>query len=320
MKFLYTAILLLAISPCFAQKQNVYYLKNDGRYVDLRDSADYIRVVREPDSASVLYNVFEFYKKGEKKLIGKSSSIDPPVFEGQCITYYENGRRKDAATYKKGRVAGTEYDFYPNGRIYLEKEYPDNNSLYNDVDNNFIIKSELDSLGTVLIENGNGYYKGYDDKFAYVNEEGPIKNGKRDSTWKGIFKEYNAGFTESYANGVLISGTATAKNGEVTIYTKSRGTAPEFKGGVDAFYKYLGKHIHYPDYELNRNIQGKVFICFVVEKDGKISNIKVLKSVTPNIDAEAVRVIKNSPLWVPGTLFGKPVRVYYSEPISFSIN
>ncbi|WP_259071585.1 TonB family protein [Mucilaginibacter sp. X4EP1] len=320
MKFLYTLIFLLALSQCLAQKQNVYYLKNDGRYVDVRDSADYIRVVREPDSASTLYNVFEFYKKGEKKLIGKSSAIDPPVFEGQFVTYYKSGRKRTLATYKGGRVVGAEYDFYPNGRIYLEKQYPDNGNLYNDFDNNLIIKSAFDSLGTALVKDGNGYYKGYDDKFAYVEEEGPIKDGKRDSLWNGVFKEYDTKFTETYATGVLISGTATGKDGKITSYAGKRGVPPSFKGGLDAFYKYLGGHIHYPEDELNRNIQGKVFISFVVEKDGKVSNIKVLKSVTPNIDAEAIRVIKNSPLWVPATLFGKPVRVYYSIPISFSLN
>jgi len=320
MKLLYTLILLLALSQCFAQKQNVYYLKNDGRYVDIRDSADYIRIVREPDSASTLYNVFEFYKKGEKKLIGKSSSIDPLVLEGQCVTYYKSGRRRASATYKNGRVVGTEYEFYPNGNIYLEKEYPDNGNLYNDIDNNFIVKSLLDSLGAVLVKDGNGYYKGYDDKFTYVEEEGPIKDGKRDGLWKGIFKEYNTGFTETYANGVLVSGSSTGKDGKIANYTGARGVPPSFKGGLDAFYKYLGGHIHYPEDELNRNIQGKVLIGFVVEKDGKVSNIKVLKSVTPNIDAEAVRVIRNSTAWVPATLFGVPVRVYYDVPINFALN
>ncbi len=68
-------------------------------YVQQRDSADYIRVVSEPDSGSTLYNVFEFYPNGVKKLTGKSSTIDPQKYEGACIRYYKAVRSK--ALYQK---------------------------------------------------------------------------------------------------------------------------------------------------------------------------------------------------------------------------
>ena len=109
MKLLSTIIALLVASLCFAQRQNVYYLKNNGKYVDNRDSADYFRVVREPDSASVLYNVFEFYKDTKKKLIGKSTTIDPPKFEGQCVRFYKSGAKQSITNYKNGLAVGDKY-------------------------------------------------------------------------------------------------------------------------------------------------------------------------------------------------------------------
>src|ERR1700754_2788904 len=115
MKFFYTLALIFTATLCFAQRQNVYFLKNNGQYVDVRDSANYIRIVREPDSASVLYNGSEFYLNGKQKLIGKSTTINPPTYDGQCAVYYANGKIKSLINYKKGAKAGKDFEFYPNG-------------------------------------------------------------------------------------------------------------------------------------------------------------------------------------------------------------
>lgn len=323
MKPLFTLFILLITSCAFAQRQNVYFLKNDGKYVDSQDSADYIRIVREPDSASVLYNVLEFYKSGKRKLIGKSSTIDPPRFEGQCVGYFGNGKRKSSTFYKDGVETGTAFEFYPNGRTYQITMYPDDtdeNNRYDVFKDNYLITANYDSLGNVQVENGNGYYKAYDIEFKYIYEEGAIKNGKKDGVWTGKLKSRGLTFNERYENGTLISGIGTFDDGSVINYTKSRGIAPQFKGGINAFYAYLSKYINYPDFERANNIQGKVIVCFVVEKDGKISEAKVTQSVSERIDAEALRVVKKTPPWIPGTSFGKPVRVKYNVPVSFSLS
>src|SRR6201996_6216821 len=112
MKFSLIALFILAFVPAFAQKQNVYFLKNNGTYVNDRDSADYIRIVREPDSASTLYNVLEFYPNGKKKLIGKSSRIDPPNYQGTCMTFDKNGRKKEIQNFKNNLPAGMQYEYF----------------------------------------------------------------------------------------------------------------------------------------------------------------------------------------------------------------
>lgn len=94
---------------------------------------------------------------------------------------------------------------------------------------------------------------------------------------------------------------------------------PEFPGGVAAFGKFLGTHVRYPKDAREKGIQGRVIVTFVVEKDGKLSDIKVVRSVSPDIDAEALRVLALSPKWKPGTQKGKAVRVQYSVPISFTL-
>lgn len=319
MKLPFTFALLLITSLCFAQRQNVYFLKYSGKYVDVRDSADYIRIVREPDSGSVYYNIFEFYPKGNKKLIGKSVTIDPPQFVDQCVSYYANGLRQNVSNYKNGKKTGDETCFYPNGKVFQQIHYPESNGRPNEDGEDYLITANLDSLGKAQVTDGNGYYKGYDNKFQYVNEEGNVKNGKRDGQWKGEEKDFHIKFTETYDNGKLVSGNSTTDNGKSATYQQSRQVLPQFKGGVEAFGRYLSNNIVYPDFARTRDIQGKVILTFVVEKDGKLTDIKVSKSVATSLDEEAVSVLKRSPKWVPGTRFGFPVRVQYSVPIDFSL-
>ncbi len=96
--------------------------------------------------------------------------------------------------------------------------------------------------------------------------------------------------------------------------------APEFPGGMAQLYQYLGDEIKYPLEAQDYNIQGKVYVQFVVEKDGSISDVNVIKSVHYLLDKEAVRVISSMPPWKPGTQRGKEVRVRYTIPINFTIN
>ena len=76
---------------------------------------------------------------------------------------------------------------------------------------------------------------------------------------------------------------------------------PEYPGGEEALYKFISKNIVYPKSAREKGIQGTVLVEFVVEKDGKLSNIKVIRSADPALDAEAVRVISKMPKWKPGT-------------------
>lgn len=94
---------------------------------------------------------------------------------------------------------------------------------------------------------------------------------------------------------------------------------PEFAGGIEKFYKYLQNNIHYPAIAKENNVQGKVFVSFVVERDGTLTDVKVARSLGSGCDEEAVRVLRASPKWKPGIQNGRPVRVAYTMPISFAL-
>ncbi|MCT4600602.1 MAG: energy transducer TonB [Marinifilaceae bacterium] len=105
---------------------------------------------------------------------------------------------------------------------------------------------------------------------------------------------------------------------EEQIYVKVQ-KMPSFPGGPKAMYRYLGKNIKYPVIAAENGISGRVFIGFVVEKDGSITNVKVLRPVDPYLDKEAIRVVKAMPKWSPGVQMNKPVRVKYTVPVNFQL-
>jgi antitoxin component YwqK of YwqJK toxin-antitoxin module len=155
-------LILLCSLSVSAQKQNVYYLKDDLTRVNTKDSADYIRVVREPDSGSVFYNVLEYYKNGTHKLIGKSSKIEYDNLQGECLEYYKNGNRKLLATYKDGMIINNAYEYFPNGKLQSIKSYPadiGNTPPGQDDSSNEGIRilACYDSTGKPLVTDGNGY-------------------------------------------------------------------------------------------------------------------------------------------------------------------
>ena len=94
---------------------------------------------------------------------------------------------------------------------------------------------------------------------------------------------------------------------------------PEFPGGMAACLKFLANNIKYPAIAQESNIQGKVIIQFVVNKDGSIVDPVVVRSVDPHLDKEALRVISMMPKWTPGMQRGKPVRVKYTVPVTFRL-
>lgn len=94
---------------------------------------------------------------------------------------------------------------------------------------------------------------------------------------------------------------------------------PTFPGGDAALMKYLAENIKYPVSAQKAKEQGRVVVQFIVEKDGTVTGVKTVRSVTPALDAEAVRVIKAMPKWTPGKQGGQPVRVNYNVPVSFRL-
>ena len=94
---------------------------------------------------------------------------------------------------------------------------------------------------------------------------------------------------------------------------------PEFPGGMKVLLKFLQDNLKYPENAMKNNVQGRVIVQFVVEKDGTPTEFKVLRPVDPDLDAEALRVMKAMPKWKPGMQKGQVVRVKFTVPVSFKL-
>lgn len=94
---------------------------------------------------------------------------------------------------------------------------------------------------------------------------------------------------------------------------------PSFPGGPAQLMKWLAEHVQYPAVAQENGVQGRVIIAFVVERDGSITDVNVVRSVDPSLDKEAARVVRNMPKWIPGKQNGAPVRVKYNVPVTFRL-
>ena len=317
-----TMNLLLGATLLFAQKKNTYFLKNSGQYVSKLDSADFIRVVREPAKGSTLYTVYEFYPKGQEKMEGTSTTIDPINLEGTCISFYINGKRKSVVDYKHNRVVG-ESLYFPNGNLNYTKFYGRADSVDRDknpIPQSIYIKACRDSTDKVLAANGEGYFVGYTADFGKIAEEGKIKNGKPVGEWKGYEPIFKTKILETYGeDGQLKTGLSINSFGQRVSYY-SRMVPPRYIGGMAAFNKFLSKNISYPAAARADHIQGTVMLMFLVGKDGSMKDIKVFRSVNNLVNAEAMRVIKLSDgSWLPGSVYGRAVDYPLTVPISFNL-
>jgi len=147
-------------------------------------------------------------------------------------------------------------------------------------------------------------------------KQNPVKKGKKNTTIKMGTQEIKVteASKDDKAATVTMNVVEDEQNATDDKVFDVVENMPEFNGGMGALMQYLSDNIRYPE---EKDIQGRVIVSFVVDKDGSISNAQVVKSVHPSFDAEALRIINNMPKWIPGTQNGKPVNVKYVVPINF---
>lgn len=118
----------------------------------------------------------------------------------------------------------------------------------------------------------------------------------------------------------IMSSMFNIENHIDTVVISLNEIQPEFPGGADALMEFLARNIKYPVYARENNIQGTVYVTYVVEPDGKVTNVKVIQGIGGGCDEEAIRVVSIMPQWKPGMQLNKPVRVQFTLPIRFILS
>lgn len=333
--FAITFFLLLAV-PAFAQQLNVDfvdYFKMNGQAVKIKDSADYVRAIQKPDSGEVNYKVFEFYADGTRKFRGQVSSINPVlvcvrgpapsinavlVYEGVALSFFKNGRRSELINYENGHRVGQASFYYPNGKLKKVVEYG-KEGMEEEIGGKelkYKVLTFYDSSGVQTVINGSGHAKEFlnDDKTI---EEGNYLNGVREGTWRGSDIARSSSYEETYKNGVFVSGIRTLSDGRIIIYKQLMEQAQP-KDGFEKFYEYISKNLRSPNEARENGIQGKVIVQFVIDDEGTLKKLSVLRSLHPKLDKEVLRVVQNLPPWQPGRLRGFPVESSFILPVDFN--
>jgi len=278
------------------------------------------------------------YSKGKEVGIAKTYYLDGPIKserlynngikEGIWKGYYFDGKVQWEMPYLKGTKNGIETGYYENG----QKEYTETwvNDTITGTRQTFYANGKLKEEVPYVMNKHEGMYKLYDSTAGRLMSTYDYAKGKLNGYVTQYWDNGKLKRKDKYEDDSLMSGECYDSSGKQVPYHKYDveiagdpvltivQVMPKFPGNVS---EYLSNKIHYPEYERKKNITGTVYINFIVEKDGSVSNVRVLKGV-PNglgLDNEAVRVVSGMPKWTPGTQNGRPVRVSYNIPIRFAL-
>jgi len=307
---------MFVFNAAFAQKKDtvVYYLTNSGKPVVNKADADLILMILPPDPGidKKLFIVKGYYLNGRIRLLGSSKTPAMPLnLQGAFLDFYPNGQKRKMQTFDNGDAVGNIVEYYPNGKLYTVKALVKYGQPK--------LMQCNDSTGVVLAENGKGRWKEFNNNFTVAGMEGEVAKGIPQGVWRQKLND-SASIESTFNNGTLTSVNRVYKyKSDSTIYSNADSLA-KFKGGLNALYSYIGKHIRYPAAAREQNTQGRVVIGFVVEKDGYLSNFKVVRGIGNGCEQEVIRVLTASPPWAPASINGKTVRLSYSVPVSFTLS
>lgn len=289
-----------------SENDKIIYL--DSLHLETK-SKDYkfYRIIKDYKLNKESYTVLEYYKSGTLLMEGTSKTKEGNTKEGKHSNYYENGNKKSITNYINGRLNGKNFEWYENGNKKLEGEYIEDEKKRT---SQHKIDQFWDMNGIQKISNGNGFFEDHGEN---ESSKGEIKNGLKDGTWEGSFNKLKYKYKEIYKDSKLISGVSYDDKNNSYNYTEVAIT-PEPKNGIMDFYNFIAKKYRIPN--TPKGIKGKIYISFVVDKEGKIIEPKILKDLGYGTGEEAIRIITDYKGFTPGEERGQKVKYSYSLPIS----
>ena len=311
MKNYYTVIFLLFTLSFFGQDKNDKKIYLDSLNEETNEmNYLYYRIIKDYELDKKIYAIEDYYNSNVLKMKGTCLDREGYVKDGEFNFYYENGKLRLKNIFSNNNVVGLYTQWYENGNVMTEgkhfkhKESKDNTSIINHWDEN--------NIQTVI--SGNGNYKLKTKNFEI---SGLLKEGRREDKWLGFDYAKKISFEEFYNNGDLIKGTSTDSNGKFFPYTEVFvSTLPQ--KGMQHLKDYIAKNAQISN--LNVDVNDKVILQLTINKNGKLKEIKVAKSLGYDIDEVAIEVIKNyKENWIPAKNRGVVAEGKASLPIVFNL-
>lgn len=280
------------LAGCFAQDTTVTWISQNDKPVD-REMAAYLRHSwQEHDS---LWQVRDYFPEGGLQMSGSYFDADLKVKHGSFRFYAENGTMTAEGRYDHNVSEGFWNTWYDNGNLMDQGKYLDD-----------ISEVERDSIWNMLQE---------------IEDLAPFFSRKKlkEGTWEYYHKNGVRSGVEQYESGILTEGRYWNADGSEVASDAHAYRMAEYPGGVMELMHYLSRNIKYPKMAKRKGIEGTVYISFVVDTEGRAKDFDVYESVSPDLDNEGIRVLREMPLWQPGIAQNRVVKVKYNLPIRFRL-
>jgi TonB family protein len=314
MRILLFIFLMISFTRLFAQNDTaiVFYDRN-GKVCEEENASKFALQTKE---GNYYKQLMADMADNKVQSISYFSDSEYKNFNGPYRELYKNGKMRMLGYYSENKKINTWKTWSDDGILTDSLVYVDGFisgiGLTWDKEGNV-----TDSL--IFEKNGNGVGHGYWSN-GKPRENGTYKSGKKDGIWTYFYKTGTKCQEVSYVADSAVSYICFDENGTVQkgdcIYEKEAS----FPGGEKKWIEYLSKKLNaasYPNAYYNGKIYGKIWIQFIVDKDGYITDAKLLQSVDPRLDAIALNIIRESPKWQPAVQYNRLVKAYRIQPITF---
>lgn len=308
MKILIITLLISNIIISQNKSDRVIYLDSTEQIAN-DDNFYCIRLMKDYYSNKLDCMFYDFYKSGNKKLVGTFKDKYSLTKTGNFVGYYDNGNKEFMMTYENDFPIGKFYFWYEKGHMKIEGEF-----LKLKKKNTPIIKVNhfWSRVGIHRVKDGIGHFEESDlTSFS----EGELKNGLKEGEWAGIDNKFGISFKETFKSGMLIEGISIDSLNKSYNYKEILSNAyPDI--GYKKFIKKLTENIKIPLTIQKIKLTDRCIINFQVDKNGWINKVVILKSIGYGLEEEITQVLKNCSQWTPSLKRGIPIESEFTVPFS----
>ena len=285
----YLVLLVASSGTSCAQSLPAVYL-NVRNQETVPDSATHYRLIDQKDKAGI-YAMREYSLTGTLLLQGTLSSIDPPVRSGVFTWFHPTGTKASQVQYHNDVANGLYLAWYEEGGVRQRGEY---------------LNGRRTGRWVSVHRNGHKRSVGH-----YVL-------GQAHGEWRYYFNTGQLSAIERLNRGRSLGLLLYQADGTLSAPGGQRRQAPEFPGGEAALLSYLARNTVYPKTVRQRNITGSVYVTYTIGEDGRVGQVQVMRSLSPEADNEARRVVASLPTFRPGYEYNVPTAMTYTLPIHFA--
>jgi len=320
------SLVLIKTANCQRKDTIITYFKTNvygNREYTTSDSCEYLRMIIAPHKGEKLYTIKEYYRNTNIKFSGKCEPemMDRSgvvLLQGDCISFFDTGKRQSIGSYENGSKQGFEYNYYPDGKLYCVFNFVRNTR---NLTTKVLFVDCYDKNGSIICNKGNGRWIQYYPDFKTIDVVGEVINGLKEGPWEGkaMLNGDSIKYVYNYHEDKTISRIGYTKDGVSYPFTRVI-QAPFNNTSIDTFILEFNKKFKAPK-DANGHIMNidTVHIGFIIERNGTLTHFETVGKidvVLKNALLEAFNNIASG--WEPRKYYGIPMRSKMIAPVKFT--